>query len=202
MTSLPHLLWKLKKLPTMGPKEVLARLGGKMSEHRERFGCRTGAFNWSSTVWRRRLCRWANAGPGEGDLAAWWRRHLNVRSEPPFLLNAASLKESSDLYRRLFSDRLPEAVERAERVCRGEFSLLGIDFTVPDPFPWQQDPQSKKNWPTSFYADIHIPFCDGKGSRGTAGDVKYVWELNRHEFLIDRQGILPNRPFPLRQACL
>ena len=62
---------------------------------------------------------------------------------------------------------------------------MGIDFAVNDPIPWQQDPQTGRDWPSAFYADIRIPFCDGTGSQGAAGDMKYVWELNRHEFLID-----------------
>jgi hypothetical protein len=119
------------------------------------------------------------------DLATWWRRHLSERREPPFLLNAALLKEAAGLYHRLPGGRLAESVERAERVCRGEFSFLGTAFSVAGSVPWHQDPQTRQNWPVSFYADIRIPFCDGKGSRNAAGDVKYVWELNRHEFLVD-----------------
>jgi hypothetical protein len=110
---------------------------------------------------------------------------MQARSEPPFLLDAASLKESADLYFRLFDERLPELTEKADLVCCGRFSFLGIDFQADDPIRWQQDPETKRSWPSRFYVDVKIPFCDGTGSRDAVGDTKHVWELNRHEFLID-----------------
>jgi hypothetical protein len=119
------------------------------------------------------------------DLAAWWQRHMRTRNEPPFLLDAESLNKSADLYRELFSDRLEAAVTDADRVCRGEFSFLGIEFQTGPTIDWQRDPKTNRNWPARFYADVRIPFCDGTGSKGAAGDVKHVWELNRHDFLID-----------------
>ena len=110
---------------------------------------------------------------------------MQQRAEPSFLLDPASLEESKALYFRLFRDRLEALKAKADAICDGRFSFLGIDFQAADPIPWQQCPKTGYDWPAKFHGDIRIPFCDGIGDSLGAADVKHVWELNRHEFLID-----------------
>ena len=105
-----------------GPREILARIGRELATCGERITYRTGGFDWSANVWQRRLCCWVSDPPAPADLAAWWQLHMRERAEPPLLLNAASLAEAAELYRRLFSARLTELREKADQVCRGEFS--------------------------------------------------------------------------------
>ena len=110
---------------------------------------------------------------------------MQDRDEPPFLLNEASLRETVTLYHALFSDHLPQVLRTADRVCRGEFSFVGIDFMQAAAMGWNNDPVSQKPWPSRFYADMDVPFCEGNVPHEVTGDPKHVWELNRHEFLID-----------------
>ena len=181
-----EVIWKLKKLPAMGPAEILGRIGGAVAQWRERLEYRAGRFDWPPHVWRRRLCRYEGAQAiAAEDLPQWWLRHMRQREEPAFLLDGVSLQESVTLYDRLFGARRESLLNNADRICSGRFSFLGIEFTAEDPVAWQQDPKTKQDWPPRFYADVRIPFCDGAGSAGAAGDVKHVWELNRHEFLLD-----------------
>jgi hypothetical protein len=180
-----YLSWKLKKLPAMGPREILFRLGRKLAENRERIAYHAGWFDWHEEDWRRRLCHGTAKSTIGNDLPAWWIQHMRQRAEPPFLLNAAMQDEAAHLYPQLFGEQREELIAAADRVCRRKFAFLGIDFQAADPIPWQCDPQSEREWPKLFYADVEIPFCDGTGSKGAPGDVKHVWELNRHEFLID-----------------
>ncbi|MEK6250148.1 MAG: heparinase II/III family protein, partial [Planctomycetales bacterium] len=49
-----------------------------------------------------------------------------------------------------------------------------------DPISWHTDPKSGYRWPTDFHGDIDPYFC-----RQGRGDVKYVWELGRQEYLLD-----------------
>ncbi len=62
----------------------------------------------------------------------------------------------------------------SERVMNGQIELLGrtIDVTAPD---WHKDPLSDFRWPETFYDDVQI--------YELAADVKYVWEVSRHQFL-------------------
>ena len=169
----------------MGAREVLFRAGRKLAGHVERLAFRRGWFDWSADTWRQHLCDGVDDPPSSSALAAWWQHHMRSRLEPAFLLDADTLAEATDLYRCQFADQLELLVQAADRVCEGEFAFLGTAFQSEDPIDWQRDPQTGRSWPRKFHADVRIPFCDGKGVTDTAGDVKYVWELNRHEFLID-----------------
>lgn len=166
-------------------REILFRLGRKFAESRERITYNAGWFDWNEDDWRQRLCHGMAKSTVGYDLSDWWILHMRQRAEPPFLLNTAMLDEAAHLYPQLFGEQREKLLAAADRVCHREFSFLGIDFQAADPIPWQCDPQSGREWLKAFYADVEIPFCDGTGSQGAPGDVKHVWELNRHEFLID-----------------
>jgi hypothetical protein len=176
---------RLKKLSGMTIREVLFRSGRKLALLKERVDYVSGRFDWRPDKLRRHLCSHVSAQPTNENLAEWWLRHMRQRCEPSFLLNTTLLSESVGLYRKLFADRLPLAAEKAERFCRGEFDLLGIHFVTSDPIAWQKDPKTGRRWPSRFFADIDVPFCNGRSEDLNMGDPKHVWELNRHEFLID-----------------
>jgi hypothetical protein len=73
----------------------------------------------------------------------------------------------------------------AERTLAGRFSALGRDWPARDPknlFPpelWRLDPVSGQSWPGADAYSFAIDFRAPKGF----GDVKYVWEINRLQFL-------------------
>ncbi len=71
-----------------------------------------------------------------------------------------------------------EIIKAADAICRHEFALFGMVARYGDRVQWQADPVSGKVWP----ADFHTRVCIFDGNSGN-GDVKYVWELNRHQFL-------------------
>jgi hypothetical protein len=176
---------KARRLLTMNTAEMLWRVNLKIITLVERVAYTLGLYNWKPSSWRLRLCRNIDAKPEPHDLAAWWQQHMRSRLEPPFLLDADSLRESAELYKELFSDRLKADMNSANRVCRSEFSFLGINFHTGPKINWQRDPKTGHNWPARFHASVRIPFCDGTDDKDSAGDVKYVWELNRHDFLVD-----------------
>ena len=88
-----------------------------------------------------------------------------------------------------FSNRFSQAHElmrerskrRAERVIAGQYSFLGrdIEFAKQDSINWQRDPLSAHEWPREYYADLDLYELPNDI------DVKYVWELNRHQFFFD-----------------
>ena len=71
-----------------------------------------------------------------------------------------------------------EIVKAADAICRHEFSLFGTVVSYGELVAWQADPLSGHPWPREFHAHVRI-FSGNNGN----GDVKYVWELNRHQFL-------------------
>ncbi len=79
--------------------------------------------------------------------------------------------------------RYPSYVREIQRIadmaCDREFVLLGVPVRYGAKMSWCSDPISGKKWPMKFHRRINI-FAGDTG----AGDIKYVWELNRHQFLI------------------
>ncbi|MGQ0734885.1 MAG: heparinase II/III domain-containing protein [Acidobacteriota bacterium] len=71
-------------------------------------------------------------------------------------------------------------LRHATAVRAHRFSFFGREFCYGSLIDWQADPVTHKRWPRAFHA--HIPVHGGDVG---FGDVKYVWELNRQQFLID-----------------
>lgn len=93
--------------------------------------------------------------------------------------------ESPEVMRALFSAAGPYAEQArntaraADAAKRHEFDFFGQRFTYGPEIDWHADPVTRRSWPVIFHRDV--PIHEG----ATIGDVKYVWELNRHQFLID-----------------
>jgi len=81
-----------------------------------------------------------------------------------------------------------QSLMQAERIVEHEFSLFGSKIKCPEVIPWQDDPFSQRPWPNRFYTEMkyygqRASNGEAKGSAIT-GDVKYVWELNRHQHFV------------------
>jgi len=180
---------KLRKLIAMGPREILFRARHALALRRERRQFRAGEFAWNDAAWCARLAAHfesttansAEPTPTPDNLAETWQRHMVERNEPPFLLDEATLEPSVALYQRLFADRLERVPQSAEAAVAGRFAFLGIETDQGAAVEWHTDPKSGYPWQQhTFHADLDFSFC-----REGGGDVKYVWELNRQEPLID-----------------
>lgn len=77
-------------------------------------------------------------------------------------------------------------VAAAANTLAGRFSALGRDWPQRDPaelFPqnlWRFDPVTGGNWPG---AEVYAQDIDFRHD-GSRGDIKYVWEINRLQFLV------------------
>lgn len=72
----------------------------------------------------------------------------------------------------------PHWVSEANRIMNGELDLLGKSIQLPHGKGWQCDPIEKKFWPDDFYAKVK------RNEKVKNWDIKYIWEINRHQFLI------------------
>ena len=171
---------RLRKLMGMSGGEIIFRLKHRAATAAERRKFRMGAFCWSHTEWAKKLCGAGPVAPDAHTLAAWWERHMQTRDEPPMLLASGAVASASALYHQIFPAKVQEVEANANKVCEGEFSFLGLDVVLEDPIDWHTDPKMGYRWEPQFHGDLDFSFC-----REGGGDVKYVWELSRHDFLIE-----------------
>ncbi|MEY4640390.1 MAG: hypothetical protein RLZZ227_384 [Pseudomonadota bacterium] len=71
-------------------------------------------------------------------------------------------------------------IRSADGVCRGDFPILGYGtLSFGKPTDWHLDPLSGKRAPQVHWSKIDPLNCE------LVGDHKVVWELNRHQWLLD-----------------
>jgi len=90
--------------------------------------------------------------------------------------NSPALKES---YKRLFPTAFSQAIDKADNILQHRFHFLGRDFSLSDRIDWNRNPVTNQPYPRQHYSTISI------GDTEKYGDIKYVWELNRHQFFIE-----------------
>ena len=90
----------------------------------------------------------------------------------PVLLDPARASTVADAA----PDEVAALVRAADQVLIGRFTFFGYpEATCPDPLDWHLDPLSGARWPAIPSARIN--------HRVTAGDPKWIWELNRLQHL-------------------
>ncbi len=81
-----------------------------------------------------------------------------------------------------------QTLAQAERLLEHEFAFFGSKIKYAEEIDWQEDPVTRKRWPNRFYTEMK--YYGQRSANGEAksnaipGDVKYVWELNRHQHFI------------------
>ncbi|MFZ0391994.1 MAG: heparinase II/III family protein, partial [Calditrichia bacterium] len=104
---------------------------------------------------------------------------LRFRDDLHFFGISDDPQKFSTEFRRFFPRQYKAIIMEADRLLEHRFHLLGIDFSFPGEVQWTRNPQSGKDYPDVYYAMFNT------GNPHLYGDVKYVWELNRHQFFID-----------------
>ena len=102
--------------------------------------------------------------------------YFRLRSEPTFFRSFDTPEKTATAFQSRWPDTAERIIEKADRICAGNFDLLGhSNLNFGDPIDWQFEPISGKriplvHWSKLDYLDVEI-----------AGDKKIVWELNRHQ---------------------
>ena len=68
---------------------------------------------------------------------------------------------------------------RAQAALSGSWPLLGFPVDLAGTVDWHRDPRTGYRWPRTFYADVPL------GGLPDGVDVKYVWELARHQYAVE-----------------
>jgi len=105
------------------------------------------------------------------------------RGRPRFFFSPSQRAEMLQLIGQHLPDMVPEVLARAEKLLDHQFSFLGVEVKYEDEIDWCADPVSRQRWPMKFYADLKF-YGRQHGNRQLPGDVKYVWELNRHQHFV------------------
>jgi hypothetical protein len=119
-----------------------------------------------------------------GDADTRWRVIAQRRpGQAPKFFTGTNRPETM---RELFAASGPYAAQglaarrAAAAAQQHEFHFFGRYFRYDTEIDWHRDPVTNRQWPRLFHRDVPIH----NGSEAI-GDVKYVWELSRHQFLID-----------------
>ena len=114
-----------------------------------------------------------------------WISKWNVDEDtfPAKPIRFFGMADSYDTLRTTYKERFPDAlhscINRAGNLEGHRFQLLGLEANLPNPILWNRNPISGKDFPR-----IHHSLID-TGNPEPYGDVKFVWELNRHQFFIE-----------------
>ena len=84
------------------------------------------------------------------------------------------------MFRTRYASELERSREIAAQVADRRVSFFGGTFRVDPAINWHADPVTGTEWPRRYHRDVPV-----HGGNVGFGDVKFVWELNRHQFLVD-----------------
>ncbi len=163
---------RLAKLKAMPPREIA---------HRLRYAAYTTVERWEH---RRTILapssRLESALRSDLRGPAWQERLLERRDAGRFFAWEDDAPAIRDLFRSRYTREYAAARDIAAAVARHEIGFFGRTFAFGPDIAWHADPVTGAEWPRVYHGDVPV-----NGGDVGFGDVKYVWELNRHQFLVD-----------------
>ncbi|HVH68733.1 MAG TPA: alginate lyase family protein [Gemmatimonadales bacterium] len=117
--------------------------------------------------------------PDDRRLTAPSLERFRTRTRPRFFAAFDQPDAVVATLRRRWPESEPQTLDAAERICQGQFDLLGrsgLRFGVP--VDWHWDPMSGTRLERVHWSRVDPPSVD------MAADVKLIWELNRHQYFV------------------
>lgn len=148
------------KLRTMGPEEISLR-----------------ALDWAFCWYERRLVS-RRSPHSELDVDA----PVNAGNEPrprffPSIGDPAALRAALNAE---FATEMAATLRRADDLLCHRVQLFGRQYDLGQSINWHADPPTGWVWPSIYHRDV-LDLAPRDGSV----DIKHVWELNRHQFIVD-----------------
>lgn len=169
------MLEKLKKLKGRSRDELRVRSAQALAAYVERRGwsAQTRLPNDAAMFEMLTATGTKRASVSAESLLEHFRARPSTKFFAAFLNQQATIAE---LHRRFGPGAEEKAVERANRIDKGRFDLLGLrDLYFGEPVDWHLEPISGKTAPRLHWSLI------GELDSEATGDKKIIWELNRHQ---------------------
>lgn len=93
-----------------------------------------------------------------------------------FFTETYNIAKRMTVFEHSFSTK--QAIAEADKILAGKLYLLGQKVKLDKHHDWHRDPITGIQWPKVFYAKVTAD----KSTQNC--DIKYIWEINRHQFLI------------------
>lgn len=106
-------------------------------------------------------------------------RHSTSSHPGKFFFASDSVVPILELLRQRLPDQVEEIINRADKICRHRFDLLGYEnLDYGNPIDWHLDAVHGKRAPCKIFHKVrYLDFAE-------VGDSKVTWELNRHQHLV------------------
>lgn len=101
-------------------------------------------------------------------------QYLRSRKNVTFFFSPDDKEKYAAVLNKVFPSQRELLLESAEKILGHRFDLLGQRFEFNHKIDWHFAGAGKR-WPLVHWSELHV------GSRGGIGDVRPLWELNRHQ---------------------
>ncbi len=166
------LFHKIKKLWVMPREEILFRIRERQLEKKEQRHHQSGSDQLSDADFLRTCC---GLSSGENTNQVLFEQFWSKERDRFFTECFQKENRINDIKTHL---NPPLWLDEADRICNGKLTLLGCETRLAENKGWHQDPLEGCEWPRVFYKDVT------KSKPSPTVDIKYVWEMNRHQYLI------------------
>ena len=147
---------RLAKIRTMSAREVGGRIADWATSRVERFTARPQPL-------------WIDTGSP---------RSTERIAHYDFFPSLRDANKLVSVLRSHYGPQVAATLKRADALLANQFEIFGHVYLLESDVDWHRDPKSTKRWPHIHRADVLRVGANG-------ADVKHVWELNRHQFLVD-----------------
>lgn len=103
---------------------------------------------------------------------------LNGAARPRFFFNS-DRNPAAAYFKNNYPQQYNTSIKRADEMMTLRFKMLGREIKYENTIDWNADPVTGYLFPLKYFRQVDI-FSDDQER-----DIKYIWEVNRHQFFID-----------------
>ncbi len=166
------LMNKIKKLLVMPKEEIFFRIAEQRIEKREYKDHLSGKDRLSHENFIQKYGDF----PSKKDVAQVLFEDFYSGKRDHFFTEGYAKKGRATLIKKYLNTQ--SWLLEADRICKGQLFLLGKNVRLAQAGEWHKDPLEACEWPRIFYKQV------SKNKPSATVDIKYIWEMNRHQYLI------------------
>ena len=105
-------------------------------------------------------------------------KHYKKRTSPRFFLSPNKNENLNIVINDRFKKSKKTTIKRAEEICLHEFEFIVPGLRFSGKVDWLSNLLDKRRWEIKYWRDIDY------SSDKRIGDVRLIWELNRHQYFV------------------